>query len=243
MGKHEVLFDIVNERRSVRVFDLSKDFPADVVTKALSLAVLSANSSNMQLWEFHRLKGEEFRDKMLPICFQQSAVRTAQEFIVFVCRPDKWRSRQKFNLDLFTKEESKLPINKGYVDYYKKIIPSLYTNDRLGLMGFFRKIFVQILGLFKPTYREVSYCDLKSTLHKSCSLAAQNFILSVAAQGYGACPLEGFDSVRLSRLLNLPSSSLFTMVVAVGNIDYKKGIWSPRRRVDMSSVVVEHSMK
>jgi nitroreductase len=243
MEKYKFLLDIVSERRSVRVFDPSKYFPAEVVTKALNLAALSANSSNMQLWEFHRLKGCDFRDKMLPICLQQSAVRTAQEFVVFVCRPDKWRHRQKFNLDLFSQEESKLEVNKSYVNYYKKIIPSLYVNDRVGVIGYLRKIFVNIMGLFKPTYREVSLCDLQATLHKSCALAAQTFMLSVAAQGYSSCPLEGFDSVRLAKLLDLPGSALFTMVVAVGNIDPKKGIWSSRRRVDMSSVVIEHHLK
>ena len=47
------------------------------------------------------------------------------------------------------------------------------------------------------TYREVKAVDLRVVGHKSTALAAQNFMVSMAALGYDTCPMEGFDSVRL----------------------------------------------
>ncbi|WP_411184356.1 nitroreductase family protein [Photobacterium rosenbergii] len=48
-----VLSEIIHSRRSVRKYDQSAPFDHQAVTRSLELAILSPNSSNMQLWEFH----------------------------------------------------------------------------------------------------------------------------------------------------------------------------------------------
>ena len=39
-------------------------------------------------------------------------------------------------------------------------------------------------------------------MHKSVGLAAQTFMLSIAAEGYDSCPMEGFDSKKLKSFLS-----------------------------------------
>ena len=82
---------IIQFRRSNRKFDPNQPIPADVVEKALEHATLAPNSSNMQLWEFHWVRDEEKKKKLIHACLNQSAAKTAQELVVIVTRRDKWR--------------------------------------------------------------------------------------------------------------------------------------------------------
>jgi nitroreductase len=71
---------------------------------------------------------------------------------------------------------------------------------------------------------------------KSASLACENFMLAVCAHGFDTCPMEGFDSTRVRKLLNLPGHALIPMVIAVGRRG-PKGVTLPRIRGERSAFV------
>ena len=50
-------FEIIDKRRSVRKFS-NKTIPEEVIIKALNAALLAANSSNLQPWEFYWVKNK-----------------------------------------------------------------------------------------------------------------------------------------------------------------------------------------
>ena len=210
----------VRKRRSIRFFNQEKPFDPNIVTRSLERAILAPNSSNMQLWEFYRIQSTQAKKDMVRICLGQKAVQTAHEIVIFVCPKQKWKQRQQFNLEMF-ENITMSPVEQKVHHYYKQLIPKLYRNDSLGLLGLFRKLYVTFQGIKHPTYREVGYSDLKIIAHKSCALAAQTFMLSLTAEGYGSCPMEGYDSIRLKKLLQLPSETDINMAIAVGVPDDK----------------------
>lgn len=53
------LEEVLNFRRSVRVFDKEKPIKPETVKHCLQLATLAPNSSNMQLWEFYQITNPE----------------------------------------------------------------------------------------------------------------------------------------------------------------------------------------
>ncbi len=56
MENNAIIFDqIVNQRRSIRLFDTEHPYDKSIVQRSLERAILSPNSSNMQLWEFYRI--------------------------------------------------------------------------------------------------------------------------------------------------------------------------------------------
>ena len=67
----EIFEKIVSKRRSVRIFDKEKPFDRDSVTRSLNRAILSPNSSNMQLWKFYRIQSESAMRKMVSLCLGQ----------------------------------------------------------------------------------------------------------------------------------------------------------------------------
>ena len=65
---------------------------------------------------------------------------------------------------------------------------------------------------------------MRVVVHKSAALAAQNFMLSMVAYGYDTCPMEGFDSLRVKKVLKLPSNTEINMILGCG-IRSPKGIY------------------
>jgi nitroreductase len=232
--------EIVHLRRSNRVFDANVEVPDEVIRKSLELALLSPNSSNMQLWEFYWIKSKTELEKYVPLCLNQRAAKTAKQLVVFVTRRDKWRERAKWNLKKIEEgiigEPSRL--QKSSLNYYGKLMPLIYSNDPFGFMTLVRKSISFFMGFRKPFYRAGGLAKQRIVVHKSCALAAQTFMLSIAAEGFDSCPLEGFDELRVKKALGLPRGAEICMIVAVGK-GTEEGIYGPRFRVPKEEVIFE----
>lgn len=234
------MFDaIVNGRRSVRIYDTEAPWDANAVTRSLERAVLSPNSSNLQLWEFYRVSSPDKKEELAEMCLGQKAATTASELIVIVTRKDKWKERSQFVLDAsLSGLDDADPREKILTTYYNRIIPTLYNNDFLGVTSVAKKIMVSVMGMFKPTPREVTKTDVRVIVHKSAALAAQTFMLSMKAEGYDSCPMEGFDSARVKKFLGLPAGAEVNMIIGVGTAK-QEGIYGPRIRVKQEEVVFD----
>ena len=62
--------------------------------------------------------------------------------------------------------------------------------------------------------------------------------MSMAAQGYDTCPMEGFDSQRLKKILDLPKKAQISMVIGCG-IRKPDGIYGKRFRIPFKEVYRE----
>jgi len=234
--------EVIKSRRSVRDF-LNKNINILTVKKCIKNATLAPNSSNLQLWEFYHIIDSELKVNISKACFDQPAAKTANQFVIIVTRKDLWKSRRDFNLNFILNkfkdldDKKSIRKKKNAINYYKLLIPALYGNF-LRITGFLKYINVSIIGFFRPMYREVTSSDLRVVVHKSAALAAQNFMLSMSSSGYDTCPMEGFDSVRVKKILNLSSSAEINMIIGCG-IRSKKGVYSEQFRVPFKEVYFE----
>jgi nitroreductase len=159
--------------------------------------------------------------------------------IAFVTRRDLWKLRMEWhkkNIESEIKNGIPDKYQKRMLNYYTKIVPFAYSNDWFGLMGFLRWVVSNGISLFRPMTRMAGINDTRIVVHKSCALAAQTFMLSIAAEGYESCPMEGFDQVRARKALGLPRQAEIGMIVSVGK-GTEKGIWGKRLRVPYDEVV------
>lgn len=236
--------EIIRYRRSVRLYDPEVPFDSSAVTRSIHRAVLAPNSSNMQLWEFHHIKDVDKLNKMASYCMGQNAAKTCNEIVVVVARRDKWRERAKANLlyqipDYATRSKDSYNKRQGRTrKYYNRIMPAIYI-DFFGILGWLKFAFVSVRGIFRVTYRQVRNADVNTIVHKSAALAAQNFMLSMASEGYDTCPMEGMDTVRVKKLLGLPRSARINMAIACGT-RAAEGIYGERFRVPMEEVYKVH---
>jgi nitroreductase len=229
-------FDLVNKRRSVRKFSNEK-VPEEVILKSLRAALLAANSSNLQPWEFYWVKNKNKKEELVKACFSQNAAKTAQELIVAVSRIDTWRRNRDLVLEDYKNKEKLLPIIEKY---YNKAVPFSYFHDFFGISGIIKKIisfFINIIGLFKPMPRgPIFKHDVFEIVTKTTALACQNFMMALVSQGYDSCPMEGFDHKRVKKIINLNNKSHVVMVLGVGKAD-PKGIYGERFRINEDLVI------
>ncbi len=226
--------ECVEARRSVRKYTAEK-IPDDVVDDCLDLALLAPNSSNLQAWEFYRIKNKQVWDDVVYGCFSQPAASTAAEMIVCVARADHWKEHCRLMLE----ELYKMPVAppRSAVLYYKKLAPFVYTMGPLSCLTPFKWIFNSLVGLFKVVPREpISLSELDTWAIKSCALACENLMLAFRSHGYDSCPMEGFDSVKVKRAMGLPRRAKIVMIVSAGKRDLG-GIYGPRIRFERSRLI------
>ena len=235
--------DAINYRRSVRIYDPEKKIDSALVKKCIYQASLAPNSSNMQLWKFYHITSKEAIQKIAPLCFNQNAARTAEELVIFVTRKDLWKKRKNSNLQMIdrifppkpkSEQSSREKVSRNY---YGKLIPFAYS-DFLGIFGFLKYLMILVIGIFKPIFREVRNSDMRIVAHKTCALAAENFMLSMAAEGYDTCPMEGSDTWRVKKVLNLPRGAEINMIVSCG-IRKPEGVYGERFRIPFEEVYKE----
>ena len=212
MEKNAEIFEqIVQKRKSFRAFDVDIQISDEIVKRSLERAILSPNSSNMQLWEFYVIKSEENKLKASEICFNQPGAKTASQLVVFVARPDKWQERRKANIknldSNFINRESRGAAAAYY--YYENLVSDFYGE--------------------KAENTEV-------VTQKSVALAAQTFMLSISSEGFDSLPMEGFDEKQMKAFLELPKEAHISMTIAVGK-GLKEGLYGPRFRIPFKEVV------
>ena len=120
---------------------------------------------------------------------------------------------------------------KAVLSYYRKIVPLAYNQGLFGLFGVLKRFILYFRGIKKVTPREpTSNSDMRVWAHKTTALACENLMLSLRAYGYDSCPMEGMDSKRIKRLLNLSSGAEICMVISAGK-RASNGVYGKRLRL------------
>jgi len=228
--------DAIKYRRSVRKFDSKKNIDDDLVKKCIINASLAPTSSNLQLWEFYHITDKNLLSKISKCCFNQPAAKTAKQIVVTVVRRDLWRKRAKANLIFFNSKKNSLSDKQFKLTqkYYKEIVPFVYK-DFLKILSLLKYLFAYIIGFFRVMYRQLNNSDLRIIAHKSAALASQNFMISMAGFNYDTCPMEGFDSIKVKRILKLNSKSEINMIIGCG-IRLEEGVYGERFRIPFEKI-------
>jgi len=231
--------EAIEYRRSVRRYDPNQQLNTTDVQNCIREATLAPTSSNLQLWEFYHITSPDTLKALSKACFGQSAASSALQLVIPIVRKDLWKKRAAANLDFLSgqfdaQETRNAKQEQRTLKYYNKLVPTLYR-EFFGIFSFARKIVAFFIGLSRPMYREVSRSDLRVIGHKSTALAAENFMISMAAKEMDTCPMEGFDSKRVKKILGLPKSAEISMIIGCGYRD-NNGIYGPRFRVPFEEV-------
>ncbi|MEN2284154.1 nitroreductase family protein [Algoriphagus sp. SE2] len=232
-------FEAVKQRRSVRIFDQESPFDYEIVSKCIQASILSPNSSNLQLYQFIRIpETSPFKEPLSQLCMRQKAAVTARELIVVVTRRDLWKSRAKANFEYIqtTVQNQSEKKKKQALSYYGNLIPKLYS--RFPGWSIIKQVIAWFVGLKRPMVREVSETDVRISVHKSAALASMTFMFGMKASGYDTCPMEGYDSKRISKLLNLPKGAEICMIIGCGK-GLPEGVYGDRFRVNSELLIKE----
>lgn len=224
----EAFVDVVESRRSVRRFT-DEPIPDAVVERCLDLALLAPTSSNLQCWEFYRVKDPKKRKALVEACLSQPAAATAPELFVAVARTDTWKRNTRDIKRMLENDVWEWPTSMH--TYYSVITRIAYDNGPLGALGPLKKALVSAVGLARPIPRgPTNRADVVTWAVKTTALACENLMLAFRAAGYDTCPMEGMDEKRIRKLLGLGSGSVVTMVISAGRRG-EGGVYGPRLRL------------
>ncbi|MNZ76099.1 NADH dehydrogenase [compost metagenome] len=228
---HEALRALIEQRRSVRRFT-AEPVPDEVIRDCLEMAVLAPSSCNLQPWSFQVIRDPQLRERLHPVCLKQNAAK-APLLIAVLARPDTW-SEACDNVLKYWPQEKIPEITRVF---YSGKAQFQYNQGPFGLLGFVKRQMVRLKGLRTPLMRGPnSKAQMRAWAVKSTSLAAANLMLAFQSHGYATCPMEGFDEVRLRKVLDLPREAMPIMLLAVGKMG-EKGIYNPRLRFPLEQHV------
>ena len=218
---------LILARRSVRRYT-NEVIPDAVVEDCIDMALLAPNSSNLQPWEFYRIKNTDVKKKVVEACFSQSAAKTSAELIVCVARRDTWRKHSKQML----KEFKKLPVSTPEVakTYYSKLVPFVYTVGFFNILTPFKWLFNTVVGLFRVVPRDpISSFGMNTWAVKSTALGCENLMLAFRSHGYDTCAMEGFDSWKVKSAMSIKGKAEIVMIISAGK-RADAGVYGPRMR-------------
>ena len=233
---------IIDKRRAYREFDTSFELPKSVVQNSLENAIKSPSSSNMQLWEFYRIRSKEALKEVAKICLNQPGAKTASEIVVFVSRPDLWKQRQVWHLKRLeniatAKVKNKLFGNSEY-SYFKEVMPMFYERSFSWIRDIYKYFYIAKKRRKAPFMTDIFDKHIPIVAQKSTALAAQTFMLSIVAEGYDSLPMEGIDAKRMKKYLGLPKTADINMAIAVGK-GTSAGLRGDRFRLPFDEVVFD----
>jgi nitroreductase len=224
---------VVRSRRSVRVYTDEK-IPAATIRHCLELALLAPNSSNLQTWSFYWVQSPEKKATLVEACLSQPAAKTAAELIVCVADTKSWKKHCQMMLSILQAQPN---VPKSALVYYQKIAPLVYTMGPLGILGLVRSMIFFVRGIFTPTPREPGGLGgMRIWAAKSCALACENLMLALRAHGLDSCPMEGYDSRMVKKLLGLKRGQFPVMVISAGK-RANNGIYGPQIRFDSAHFI------
>ncbi|MCP1646798.1 nitroreductase family protein [Pseudomonas nitroreducens] len=231
----DALRALIEQRRSVRRF-LDEPVPDAVLCDCLEQAVLAPNACNLQPWSFQVIRNAELRRRLVAVCLGQNAARSAPVLIAVLARPDTWRESCAAILEQWPEPQ----VPEKVRDFYRRTAPFQYNQGALGLRGLFKRVLYSLVGLRRALMRQPnSHAEMRLWAVKSTALAAQNLMLAVQSHGYASCPMEGFDEVRLRKVLQIPRRAVPIMLLAVGRAA-DNGVYNPRLRFPLEQRVSWH---
>ncbi len=216
---------VVHSRRSVRRFT-AEAIPEAVVQDCLDMALLAPNSSNLQPWDFYRVRSPDKRAALIKACLNQNAAKTSAELIIVCARTATWKRHCEEVLAHWPEET----IPRIVENYYKLGAKAHYGQLPLDPFGRLKKLLRDMSGISRPMPRwPNSRADMRLWACKSTALAAENLMLGFRAHGFDTCPMEGFDEARVRKAVKLPRDAVVVMIVAAGR-RAENGIYHERIR-------------
>ena len=206
----------IAQRRAIRVFDPVEISPS-LRDELLHAARLAPSSFNIQPYRLFWIASPDSRRAVAQLCFSQPPAETASALLVAVADLNAWRSTTLSQL-AWMRACGFAPEKISEFERKSRFAKWFFIQGWCNLLGALKWLAFRAINLFKIVgMPPVSRQGLFKWATKSTSLACENLIIAAESLGLNTCPMEGFDSRRLSRYLHLSSRyQEIVMVIAIG---------------------------
>jgi nitroreductase len=85
------IFNVIEQRRSVRAYDSTHRMSEDEVNRLISLTMLSPTAFNIQHWRWVRVSDTSLREQIKAVAWNQSQITDASELFVLCADVQAWQ--------------------------------------------------------------------------------------------------------------------------------------------------------
>lgn len=198
----------LNWRYATKKFDTKKLVSKNDLDAVLEAIRMTPTSFGLESYKIVVVSDQKTKDALREASFGQESVSTASHVIVLCARKDLFRVKnEKFDR-----------ISGG--DATKR-----------EALSKFESLVRMVLILKKLTFSATSWSEKQTYIHLGFAMAA------CAELGIDSCPLEGFRPGKYSKILNLPSNLVPTVVLPIG---YRSSddVQRPKSRTPMKDILI-----
>ncbi len=200
---------LVRKRRATRHFSNDPVDPA-LVDRLLGIAQCAPSGYNLQPARFVVVTDKAIRSELRFACMDQAPVEEAPVVIIFAADHRAYEDHFEKALALDLAAGATTP---EYVKFLRGVMPIAFRRDPLNWL--WKAALLPIVRRFRPV-PDLPAVNKRYWLGKQTMLCAMNFMLAAEASGMNTLPMEGFDTSRVRRILDLPRSWYPMLVVALG---------------------------
>lgn len=206
-------FQAIRERRAVRYFS-QREVSLDLIRELLELANRAPSGFNLQPWYFVVVSDPTIKKLLAYASFGQRQMTEAPLVVAFVADPYFWKTR---HAEVLRRGIAAGAITAEYAAFVRKQARLTFTVGPLGIFGLIKRLGAAIRRLAKPTPLVISqHSDVLAYVRSQTMLAAATFMIAAKSADLDTCPMEGFDEVRVKKLLNIPQHMTIPLLIPVG---------------------------
>ncbi|CAN5739842.1 hypothetical protein BH09VER1_BH09VER1_10530 [soil metagenome] len=202
---------VMKNRRATRHFS-PREIDRELLVRLLEAARWAPSGYNLQPTRFIIVQDSSLKPALRRACLNQSQVEEAPAVVIFAGDHRAFEDHFENAIGLDLQAGS---INDEYATLLRRVVPIMFQRGPLGFHWLWKVFVLPVARLFTPL-PIVPAVHKSFWLAKQAMLCAMNFMLAAEAAGLATVPMEGFDTGRLKRCLNLPASWEPLLVVPVG---------------------------
>jgi nitroreductase len=205
------LLSLMRQRRATRHF-LPDAVPPEIVTTILEAARSAPSGFNLQPIHIVIVTDASQKQALRLACMNQSQLTEAHT--ILVCVGDRLAAKHHLN-DVLAADRAAGYTNAAYDAIVRRYCWAGFRTAPAGLGGLLKRWLLPVVRLVTPV-PDLPVEDPVGWLRKQSAFSAMQAMLMAEALGYHTCPMEGFDTRRVARILGLPRHVVPTLVVPLG---------------------------
>jgi nitroreductase len=223
-------------RRAIRDFD-GMPLPDEEIRHLLEQALLAPSSGNLQPYQLHWIRDVTIRAAVAAACKGQRAAASASALLV-VAASTAIASRTAAAQAEYI--EATALLEERSKRYHRRQLTTFRRFLRFATLGVWSPLHSAMCALFPAcSLLPFGSAAARHWAARSAIYAAQTILLAASARGLDSCPMEGFNAIKVARILGLPRGTVIPVVIALGRRRADAHV-EPRWRRSFESAIVVH---
>jgi nitroreductase len=235
-GPWETFCAINGRRRAIREFDGTPLSEGDV-RQVLEQTLLAPSSGNLQPYQVHWIRDCATKAAIAAACDGQRAAASAPVLLVVAASIEIASQTAARQVEYV---ETTALLDARSKRYHCRQLATFRRFLRWGTLPLWIP-FQAVLSAVAPAFTllPLGSTAARNWAARSAVYAAQTILLAAAARGLDSCPMEGFNAVKVARILGLPRGTVIPVVIALG-VRRAEARVEPRWRRSFDTAVVVH---